>query len=156
MKIYSCQKNIYNSKEEVFHWINIIGGENGWYYANFLWRLRGLMDKMLGGIGFRKGRSNKEIPVVGEKIDFFKVNEYIPNEKLGLIAEIQTFGKGWMEFIVIELEDGSSLLNLKAIYIPNGWFGKIYWYLVSPLHILVYNGILREIKKRSENPEKFH
>lgn len=153
MKIYSCQQNINSTQDKVFYWISSIGGDNGWYYANWLWKLRGILDRMLGGIGFRKGRRNQNEITVGEQLDFWRVEEIIQNEKMTLKAEIHTFGEGWMEFDIVGIEDGTTLINLKALYIPNGWFGILYWYLVFPLHFLVFNGLLKEIKNRAEAAE---
>jgi len=151
MRIYSCQKNIDDTPDKVFYWVKSIGGDNGWYFANWCWRLRGMIDKALGGVGFRKGRTDPVELAVGDQLDFWRVEEILMNEKLTLRAEIQTFGKGWLEFIVLPIEDGTTLLNLKALYVPNGWFGVLYWYLLFPAHKCVFNGLMTAIKKRTEN-----
>lgn len=136
--------------EEAFKPIMSIGGDTGWYYGNILWRLRGLLDLLIGGAGFRRGRRDPHLLRVGDVIDFWRVQEIIPHKKLLLYAEMKVPGEAWLEFNVEE-KDGKSLITQRATFIPSGLFGKLYWYMLFPIHIFIFrgmiNGISRQIKQ---------
>jgi len=136
--------------EQTFRTVSSIGGENGWYYANLLWTIRGWIDEIVGGVGLRRGRRHPIELTVGEVLDFWRVEVYDPDSILRLRAEMRVWGKAWLEFTICGNADGSSLLTQKAYYYPKGVLGLAYWYSVNPLHWFVFRGMIRAVKKRAE------
>jgi len=132
------------SPQKAFAPIRRIGGERGWYYANWLWRLRGLVDYVLGGVGLRRGRRDPESLRVGESLDFWRVEEYEPDKRLRLFAEMNLPGRAWLEFEVKPLQQGTEI-HQTAIFDPLGALGQMYWYGLYPLHAQVFAGMLRNI-----------
>ena len=138
--------------EAVFAVIKSIGGRNGWYFADRLWRVRGFIDKRLGGVGLGRGRRDPNEVLKGEAIDFFRVEDIRENERLLLKAEMKTGGKAWLEFRVMEREQGKSLLKQTAYYYPHGVAGYMYWYAVYPFHAYVFNGMINAIAREAAAP----
>jgi uncharacterized protein YbjT (DUF2867 family) len=124
--------------------IRQIGGQKGWYYGDWLWKLRGLLDLMVGGPGLRRGRRNPESLVPGDTIDFWRVEKFEPGHFLKLAAEMKLPGRAWLELEVTEKGTGSTIRQT-AIFDPLGFSGLLYWYLLYPLHKLVFAGMLRGI-----------
>ncbi|HEX6952836.1 MAG TPA: SDR family oxidoreductase [Gaiellaceae bacterium] len=124
--------------------IRRIGGENGWYYGNGLWKLRGLLDLFVGGVGLRRGRPDPETPTVGSTLDFWRVEAYEPDRLLRLRAEMRLPGRAWLQFEVDGNESGSAIAQT-AIFDPSGLAGLLYWYALWPLHALVFRGMLAGI-----------
>ncbi len=136
--------------------IQRIGGDTGWYAWNWLWRLRGFLDLLVGGVGMRRGRAHFEILRVGDTVDFWRVEEHDPNHFLRLAAEMKLPGRAWLEFEVTG-DDFSSTIRQTAIFDPVGLLGLIYWYALYPLHQLVFAGMLRGIADKTlplNNPAK--
>jgi len=131
--------------------IRRIGGRRGWYFASWLWRVRGFLDLLVGGVGLRRGRRDPEHVRVGEPLDFWRVEAYEPDRRLLLRAEMKVPGRAWLEFTV-EPEGTGSRIHQTAIYDPRGVLGRLYWYGISPLHWLVFAGMLRKIAKRAATP----
>jgi uncharacterized protein YbjT (DUF2867 family) len=133
--------------EQAFRPIRRIGGATGWYYGDGLWRLRGLLDLAVGGVGLRRGRRDPETPVVGSVLDFWRVEAYEPAGLLRLRAEMRLPGRAWLQFEV-EGRRGGSRIRQTAIFDPSGLAGLAYWYALLPLHALVFrrmlDGIVRE------------
>ncbi|MCX6157057.1 MAG: SDR family oxidoreductase [Ignavibacteriota bacterium] len=122
-----------------------IGGDRGWYYANFLWKLRGLLDKMVGGVGLRRGRRSANDINNGDALDFWRVLlADKPNKRLLLYAEMKLPGEAWLEF-KIEIRDDKVILNQIATYRPKGLIGRMYWYSVLPFHYFIFAGMIRNI-----------
>ncbi len=120
-----------------------LGGENGWYYANGLWKLRGFMDKLSGGVGLRRGRTNRDEIHTGDTLDFWRVLYADKSEKrLLLFAEMKLPGEAWLEF---KINDG--MLTQTATFRPKGLAGRLYWYTVLPLHGLIFNGLVKALSK---------
>ncbi|GMU67638.1 MAG: NAD(P)-dependent oxidoreductase [Acidobacteriota bacterium] len=144
--------------EEAFAPIRRIGGETGWYAYDFLWRLRGFLDLLVGGVGVRRGRPAREELHVGDALDFWRVEAYEPGRRLRLSAEMKLPGRAWLEFEVVPREGGATIRQT-ALFDPVGLFGRIYWYGVYPLHRLVFAGMLRGIARaatgRSPGSEPF-
>jgi hypothetical protein len=134
--------------EEAFAPIRRIGGESGWYYANFLWRLRGFVDLLVGGVGVRRGRRHPETLAVGDALDFWRVEAFEPDRRLRLAAEMKLPGRAWLEFEVTPNEEGVTIRQTDE-FDPSGLAGLLYWYGVYPLHVLVFRGMLREIAVRA-------
>jgi len=131
--------------EVLFGQVSSIGGERGWFYANWLWRLRGLIDRVSGGIGMRKGRRHPFDVKVGDTIDFWRVEEYEMNRYLCLRAEMNVWGAAWLDFLVEPLDEKRSRLTLTARYYPKGLTGLAYWWSVYPLHYLIFDKMARAI-----------
>jgi uncharacterized protein YbjT (DUF2867 family) len=129
--------------------IRRIGGSTGWYYGNALWRLRGLLDLLVGGVGLRRGRRDPETPAVGSALDFWRVEAYEPDRLLRLRAEMRLPGRAWLQFEVDGDEQGSSIRQT-AIFDPAGLAGLLYWYALLPLHRLVFAGMLDGVARRAE------
>lgn len=124
--------------------IRRIGGKQGWYFANFLWTIRGLIDLMCGGVGLRRARRDPEQLQVGEVLDWWRVEEYEANRRLRLSAEMRVPGRAWLEFTVEPCKGGSTIRQT-AIFDPVGFFGLAYWYGIYPVHALVFRGMLSNI-----------
>ena len=135
--------------EEAFAPIQRIGGDAGWYYGNWLWRLRGLLDRILGGVGMGRGRRDSESLRVGDVVDCWRVESYDPPRRLTLAAEMKLPGRAWLQFEV-EPEGDGSRIRQTALYDPVGLSGLLYWYLLHPVHELVFAGMLRNIARAAE------
>ncbi|MBN1986407.1 MAG: SDR family oxidoreductase [Prolixibacteraceae bacterium] len=122
-----------------------IGGETGWYYANWLWKLRGFTDKLVGGVGLRRGRKNLDHIQAGDTLDFWRVLYANRNEKrLLLFAEMKLPGEAWLDF---RLKD--NVLVQTATFRPKGLLGRAYWYLVYPFHGFIFKGLIKELTKHN-------
>ncbi len=120
-----------------------IGGDNGWYYANWLWRIRGFTDKFFGGVGLRRGRTHKDQFFPGDAVDFWRV--LFADKKEGrvlLFAEMKLPGEAWLEF---KINDG--ILWQTATFRPKGVLGRLYWYSVYPFHGIIFNGMISRLVK---------
>jgi len=131
-------KNLWAAIEE-------IGGETGWYGSDFLWYLRGLLDRMIGGVGLRRGRRDPIHLRVGDSLDFWRVESMVPEKSLKLYAEMIIPGKAWLEFKVRKLPNGQSEVIQEASYSPRGLGGQLYWYAVMPFHIFVFPTMIRNL-----------
>ena len=130
--------------EAAFRPIQRIGGDTGWYAWNGLWRLRGFLDMLAGGVGMRRGRPSPSDLRVGDTLDFWRVEALQPDRHLRLVAEMRLPGRAWLEFEVTA-EDGATTIRQTAIFDPVGLPGRAYWYALYPLHQLVFGGMLRAI-----------
>jgi len=119
-----------------------IGGETGWYYANWLWRIRGILDKISGGVGLRRGRTHKDKIYTGDALDFWRVLlADKKNKRLLLFAEMRLPGEAWLEFKI----DENNILHQTATFRPRGLRGRLYWYSVLPFHFFIFGGMLKGI-----------
>jgi len=132
------------SAEAAFRPIRRIGGRVGWYWGNWLWRLRGFLDLLLGGPGLRRGRRDPEYLWPGDAVDCWRVEEVKADRRLNLHAQMKLPGRAWLQFEVEE-GDGGCVVRQTAIFDPFGFWGLLYWYGVYPLHALVFGGMLRGI-----------
>jgi uncharacterized protein YbjT (DUF2867 family) len=131
--------------------IQRIGGATGWYCGDWLWRIRGWLDLLMGGVGMRRGRRDSEQLKAGDTLDCWRVEAFEPGRTLRLAAEMKLPGRAWLEFEVTADAEGS-LIRQTAIFDPVGLGGLMYWYLVYPLHQLVFGGMLRGIAHAAEHP----
>ena len=154
--IYGCfkdhrERQFSIRREDLQKNIWSIGGENGWYYGNILWRIRGLMDKFVGGVGLRRGRRSPVDLWAGDALDFWRVLVADKEKtRLLLYAEMKLPGEAWLEWKVVE-SDGVSELYQTATFRPKGLFGRIYWYAVMPFHYFVFNGMIDSLIKEVSN-----
>ena len=119
-----------------------IGGKTGWYYGNWLWRFRGFLDRMAGGVGMRRGRKSDTEVFPGDALDFWRVILADKAEKrLLLYAEMKLPGEAWLEFRI----DNNNILTQTATFRPRGLFGRLYWYAVLPFHSIIFRGLIKQI-----------
>lgn len=131
-----------NDIEKVLNKIWSIGGSTGWYYADWLWGIRGFIDKLFGGVGLRRGRKNQNEISPGEALDFWRVLIADRREKrLLLFAEMKLPGEAWLEFRI----DNQNVLHQTATFRPLGLLGRLYWYSVLPFHGFIFRGMIRNI-----------
>jgi hypothetical protein len=124
--------------------IRRIGGLNGWYFANVFWWFRGAADLLVGGVGLRRGRRDPHALSVGDALDFWRVETFVPDHELGLVAEMKVPGRAWLEFEV-EPNSRGSVIRQTAIFDPAGLAGLLYWYMLYPVHRWIFSGMLTEI-----------
>jgi len=132
------------SPQNAFAPIRRIGGDQGWYFGNWLWKVRGFLDLLVGGVGVRRGRRDPDQLRVGDALDFWRVERFEQDRLLRLQAEMRVPGRAWLEFEVTGDRDRSEIRQT-AIFDPVGLFGLAYWYALYPLHQLVFAGMLRKI-----------
>lgn len=124
-----------------------IGGERGWYYANALWKVRGMMDKFVGGVGLRRGRTDPLQIHPGDALDFWRVLiADKENKRLLLFAEMKVPGEAWLEFKIMK-KDNKQYLRQTATFRPRGVWGRLYWYSVLPFHYFIFNGMINNLLK---------
>jgi len=133
--------------ERVFAEVERIGGDEGWPYANVLWRVRGLVDRLVGGVGMRLGRRDPDHLRVGDALDFWRVEEVRRPTLLRLRAEMKVPGRAWLQYEVTATEGGSRLVQT-AFFEPKGLPGLAYWYSLYPVHGLIFRGTVRVLAKR--------
>ncbi|MFD2589028.1 SDR family oxidoreductase [Croceitalea marina] len=122
-----------------------IGGKTGWYYGNWLWKIRGFLDKLFGGVGLRRGRTHPDKIFAGDALDFWRV--LLADKKgkrLLLFAEMKLPGEAWLEFKI----DEDNVLHQTATFRPRGLKGRLYWYSIVPLHYFIFGGMIRNIAKK--------
>lgn len=128
-----------------------IGGGHGWYAADWLWKLRGALDRLAGGPGLRRGRRSQETVSFGEALDFWRVTAVDPDRRLALRAEMKLPGEAQLEFRITPLGDDACSLRQTALFKPRGLLGLLYWYVVAPFHAIVFSGMLRGIRREAES-----
>jgi uncharacterized protein YbjT (DUF2867 family) len=136
--------------ESVFTVIERMGGSSGWYYANWLWTVRGFLDLLVGGVGLRRGRRDPERLRVGDVVDWWRVVAIERHRHLRLAAEMRLPGRAWLEFAV-EGGGGETTVTQTAIFDPVGLFGLVYWYGLYPIHKMIFAGMLRGVGKRAQS-----
>ncbi|MBD3401662.1 DUF2867 domain-containing protein [candidate division GN15 bacterium] len=135
--------------DRLYQTVSSVGGETGWFYANWLWKIRGALDELLGGVGMRRGRVISEVLTKGDTIDFWAVEEAEENRMLRLHAEMKVWGQAWLEFTVGSDEQGSRLTQI-ARYYPKGLGGLLYWWATFPVHFFVFRGMARNLCRAAE------
>jgi uncharacterized protein YbjT (DUF2867 family) len=135
--------------EKVWKEVEGIGGTNGYYFADWLWRLRGILDKIVGGFGLRRGRRHPTKLKTGDALDFFRVLSVIPDRKLTLMAEMKIPGEALLDLQVVPTDPTTSELRLVSRFLPRGLLGILYWYALYPFHVVIFKGLLRSIAHRA-------
>jgi hypothetical protein len=138
--------------EEVWDPVVRIGGDNGWYFGNSLWSLRGWMDRMVGGVGLKRGRRHPSDLYTGDALDFWRVLEVDPLKRLVLVAEMKTPGEAVLEFKITPLDNGHTELRQLSRFLPRGLSGFAYWYSLYAFHEWIFGGMLRTVAKRIGKP----
>jgi uncharacterized protein YbjT (DUF2867 family) len=136
--------------EHVYAVICGIGGRRGYPFWNWSWRLRGAMDRLVGGVGLRRGRRDPDTLRVGDVLDFWRVEELVPNRLLRLRAEMRTAGGAWLQFECEPRGDGSTRLVQTAYFAPRGLAGHLYWYGLYPVHKVIFSGTIRRLAEAAE------
>jgi uncharacterized protein YbjT (DUF2867 family) len=132
----------------VFQTFSGIGGRRGWFYANWLWRVRALLDRLMGGVGMRRGRRDPNLLLPGDALDWWRVERVEAGHLIRLRAEMKLPGRGWLEFAA-EPATGGTLLRQTAYFQPQGLAGHLYWYGVYPLHQAIFAGMIRGVAARA-------
>lgn len=138
--------------DEIWSVVSRVGGSTGWYYGDWLWQLRGLLDRLVGGVGLNRGRRDVSELQVGDALDFWRVASVERSHRLLLAAEMKLPGQAVLEFRLQPNADGQTELRQTARFLPRGLWGLLYWYAVLPFHGLVFNGMLRGIAETVARP----
>jgi hypothetical protein len=131
--------------------IESIGGEAGWYSFPLAWSVRGWADRLAGGVGLRRGRRDPRRLHVGEALDWWRVEHLERPRMLRLRAEMKLPGRAWLELCVEPLEAGGAIYRQRAVFLPHGLAGHLYWKGISPFHGIVFGGIARNITSAAEH-----
>ncbi len=132
--------------EQVLQNVWSIGGERGWYKVDWLWRIRGLLDKLAGGVGLRRGRRSPTDLRAGDPLDFWRVLVADrAGRRLLLYAEMKLPGEAWLQFRILPNADGSHTLEQLAAFRPHGLAGRLYWYSLVPFHFIIFKGMIENI-----------
>jgi len=135
--------------EKVFGAVSSLGGDNGWYYADFLWKWRGFLDLLAGGVGMRRGRRHPTLLRPGDPVDFWRVEAWVPPSLLRLRAEMKLPGRAWLEFRVRPEGSESSWIIQRALFDSRGLAGLLYWYALYPIHRIIFSGLVMAIGRRA-------
>lgn len=134
----------------VYRAFSRLGGATGWLCMNWAWRVRGLADRLLGGVGLRRGRRDPQEVRVGDAVDFWRVEAVEPNHLLRLRAEMKVPGRAWLEFRVEPIDASTSKLSQTAFFAPRGLAGLLYWYLLYPVHSFIFSGLAKKLALLAE------
>lgn len=147
---YTASHSLTTEKSEaaLFRAICRIGGKEGWFHNNWMWRLRGALDRLLMGVGTARGRRSRSELKINDVIDFWRVEDLKPGERLLLRAEMKLPGKAWLEFLVGQ-EGGRNRLCIKTYYDTHTLWGRLYWYLFLPFHHFIFTQLIEQIERRS-------
>jgi uncharacterized protein YbjT (DUF2867 family) len=137
-------------RDDLWRVVEGIGGENGWYSFPLAWAVRGLLDRVVGGVGLRRGRRDPHTLYIGESLDFWRVEEIVPGELLRLRAEMRLPGAAWLEFGIEQVGKERPVLVQRALFHPRGLAGHAYWWAVAPFHGVVFDGMLHNIRREAE------
>jgi len=140
--------------QNAFRAVVRIGGEEGWYTFDWLWQLRGMLDRLVGGVGMRRGRRDPDTLQAGDALDFWRVESVKPGEHLQLRAEMKVPGRAWLRFDVQDAGNGESVVQQTAFFEPKGLFGLLYWWSVYPFHLFIFPSMLAAIGARAETLER--
>jgi uncharacterized protein YbjT (DUF2867 family) len=138
-------------KADLFKTICTIGGKEGWFYYNWMWRLRGYIDRIFLGVGSMRGRKNKDRLMVNDVVDFWRVEKIKQNKYLLLRAEMKLPGKAWLRFTIIDKSEECVVFVKAYFYVSNIW-GRLYWLTFLPFHYFIFKSLLKQIDLRSVNP----
>ena len=141
---------------QVFGLLQGLGGKSGWPYANLLWQIRGWIDRGLGGVGMSRGRTGGATLQAGDGVDFWRVEEVAPGERISFRAEMKLPGRAWLQFTLLAESRDHTRLSCYAWFEPRGLAGEMYWGLLYPIHVLIFRGMVRAIARKSEDNFRLH
>ena len=150
------EKIVETSTANLWKSVEQIGGDHGWYGADFLWLARGVIDRLFGGVGLRRGRRNPDTLRIGDSLDFWRVENLEPGVTLKLYAEMILPGKAWLEFTIEDVEiDGKKMRKISqdATFSPRGLGGQLYWFAVSPFHVLIFPRMLANLVRSANRKD---
>jgi uncharacterized protein YbjT (DUF2867 family) len=145
MVIERRQRVVQVPAEAVYRAFARLGGQRGWLYMDWTWQVRGIVDRLFGGVGMRRGRRNSEDVRVGDALDFWRVEAVDPGRMMRLRAEMKVPGRAWLEFQAEHQTAGGTLLTQTAFFEPKGLLGLLYWYVLYPVHGLIFSGLIRTL-----------
>jgi Protein of unknown function (DUF2867) len=148
------QRRVAAPSSDVFRIFTGLGGARGWLYANWLWQVRGMLDRLVGGTGLRRGRRHPDDVRVGDAIDFWRVERVEPNQLLRLRAEMKLPGGAWLQFEATPIDHDQTLLRQTAYFAPKGLPGLLYWYTLYPLHRAIFSGLIGHVALQAERAEQ--
>jgi len=150
--VYTDERDVVSNAPPAALWrvVEGVGGEHGWYSLPVAWAARGVLDKLVGGVGLRRGRRDPNFLVTGDALDFWRVETITKGSVLRLRAEMKLPGLAWLEFRVEAGADGGSVLHQRAVFFPTGLGGRLYWLAVMPFHGIVFAGMARSMAKHAE------
>jgi uncharacterized protein YbjT (DUF2867 family) len=149
MFIERRQIEVREKADEVFKNLIRIGGDRGWLYLDWLWEIRGWVDRLFGGVGLRRGRRDPNDLRIGDALDFWRVEHLDQDQSLHLRSEMITPGDAWLHFDLEPLKENTKLIQT-AYFAPKGLFGLLYWYILYPIHNIVFSGMINTIKEKAE------
>ena len=149
MIIERRQQMVAAAPEQVYRSFARLGGERGWLYLDWTWQLRGMVDRLFGGVGMRRGRRDPEDLRVGDPLDFWRVEMVEPGRLIRLRAEMKVPGRAWLEFKAEPPAGGQTMLTQTAFFEPKGLLGLLYWYALYPIHALIFSGLIRRVAEHS-------
>jgi uncharacterized protein YbjT (DUF2867 family) len=144
------QRTVSASAPTVYRAFSRLGGTTGWLCMDWAWRVRGLIDRLLGGVGLRRGRRDPQDVRIGDAVDFWRVEAVEPDRLLRLRAEMKVPGRAWLEFKVEPIDVGISRLSQSAFFAPRGLTGLLYWYLLYPIHAVIFSGLAKNLALLAE------
>ena len=147
--MYTSSYELTSQKEPsaLFQSVTRIGGKTGWFNNNWMWRTRGLMDRLIFGVGTARGRKSYSTLAVNDVIDFWRVEDIQTDRRVLLRAEMKLPGKAWLEFVIDNSRESRTLF-IKAYFCTRTWFGRLYWYVFLPFHAAIFQGLIEQIEKR--------
>jgi hypothetical protein len=154
MEVERRQITVHASAEAVFNVVAQVGGEHGWFFMNWAWRLRGVIDRIGGGVGLQRGRRDPQKLRIGDAVDFWRVEAIETNRLIRLRAEMRVPGRAWLQFEILPLAENELTVRQTAIFAPKGLPGTLYWYALYPIHQIIFSGMIRKIAEKAENQAK--
>jgi uncharacterized protein YbjT (DUF2867 family) len=152
--ILEHHKRVVNaSPESVYQVFTRLGGKRGWFNLNWVWEMRGFLDRMVGGVGFRRGRRDPDELQLGDALDFWRVETLEPGQLLRLRTEMKMPGKAWLQWQVTPREKKKAFLTQTTFFAPKGLMGWLYWYAAYPLHRLIFRKLIDQISTRAVSPK---
>jgi uncharacterized protein YbjT (DUF2867 family) len=151
MLIEQRQRMVAAGADAVYRSFSQLGGARGWLYLDWAWQVRGLMDRLCGGVGMRRGRRDPDFLRVGDSLDFWRVEAVEPGRMVRLRAEMLVPGHAWLEFKAVPQGDGQTQLIQTAFFEPKGLVGLVYWYALYPMHRIIFSGLIRKIAEIAES-----
>jgi len=136
--------------EAVYQVAASLGGERGWLFLNWMWHLRGALDRLVGGVGMRRGRRDSVTLRVGDAVDFWRVEAIEPGRLVRLRAEMKVPGRAWLQFEAVPLEGGYTRLVQTAFFAPRGLPGLLYWYSLYAIHGVIFASMCKRIAEAAE------